>query len=87
MRGLDEKCPACHPKNQAEDKVEMSVDLISPIVAHEATNYVKAMIGDKKKTSVAKVDLTAKKKRPVSIFARSRDSSKQTQKTCSSGLC
>jgi len=58
---LDEKCPTCLAKNQAEDEVEINVDLISPVVFHEVTNYVKAMIGDtpgttsrKKKTTAAK---------------------------------
>ena len=69
---LDEKCPTCLTKNQAEDEVEINVDLISPVVFHEVTNYVKAMIGDigggagaagnsrKKKTSTAKVISTKK---------------------------
>jgi len=58
---LDEKCPTCLTKNEAEDEVEINVDLISPVVFHEVTNYVQSMIGDtagttsrKKKTTAAK---------------------------------
>ena len=46
MCDLKEKCPACLSKNQAEDEIEIIINLNSPIVIDDIANYVKGKIED-----------------------------------------